>query len=57
MVGDVVVANRNRNVAERSQRLSERNLQLWVKLGRKLDVRAESAFPVITDIVTYGRAA
>ena len=22
---------------------------LWVKLGRKLDVRAESAFPTITD--------
>ena len=28
---------------------------LWVKLGRKLDVRAESAFPPITDIVDYGR--
>jgi hypothetical protein len=28
---------------------------LWVKLGRKLDVRNESAFPTITDIVDYGR--
>jgi len=28
---------------------------LWVKLGRKLDVRAESAFPKIADIVGYGR--
>jgi hypothetical protein len=27
----------------------------WVKLGRKLDVSAESAFPTIADIVDYGR--
>ena len=27
-----------------------------VKLGRKLYVRAESAFPTATDIVDYGRA-
>ena len=27
---------------------------LWVKLGPNLDVRAESAFPTITDIVDYG---
>jgi hypothetical protein len=26
-----------------------------IKLGRKLDVRTESAFPSITDIVDYGR--
>jgi hypothetical protein len=30
-------------------------MTLWVKFGRKLDVRAESAFPPITDIVDYGR--
>jgi hypothetical protein len=29
--------------------------QLWVKLGRELDVRAESAFPTFADIVEYGR--
>jgi hypothetical protein len=28
---------------------------LWVKFGRKLAVRAESAFPPIADIVDYGR--
>jgi hypothetical protein len=28
---------------------------LWVKLRQKLDVRVESAFPTITDIVDYGR--
>jgi hypothetical protein len=28
---------------------------LRVNLGRKLNVRAESAFPTITDIVDYGR--
>jgi len=26
----------------------------WVKLGRKLDDRAQSAFPTIKDIVVYG---
>ena len=29
---------------------------VWVKLCRRLNVRAESAFPTATDIVDYGRA-
>jgi len=31
------------------------DVPLWVKLDRKIDVRAESAFPTLADTIDYGR--
>jgi hypothetical protein len=53
-----LIAAHLRSVSERaslSRIVKWRLVRLWVKLGLNLDVRAESAFPTITDIVDYGR--
>jgi hypothetical protein len=40
-----------------AQRPQVERLLLWVRLGRIFNVRGESAFPTVADIVDYGRDA